>query len=190
MQTSIYENREKGQGDFMAIYAFAQYIPQCDTTCFVADTAAVIGRVVMGKNSSIWYSSVARGDVNQITIGENTNVQDLSMLHVTEETPLLLKENVTVGHSVTLHGCTIEKNALIGMGAVVLDGAHIGEFSIVAAGSVVPPGKKYPPRSLILGAPAKVIREITDGEYEMLCHHFQNYIGYKNQFQTQLKRLD
>ena len=164
--------------------------PAIPESAYIADGAQVIGNVSIGEDASIWHNCVLRGDVNKIEIGDKTNVQDLSVCHVTERSALKLYDNVTIGHKVTLHGCTVRSNALIGMGAVLLDDCDIGEFSIVAAGSVVSPGKKFPSRSLILGAPARVIREIKDEEYEMLCHHYQSYVGYKEQFKTQVKRLD
>lgn len=174
----------------MPIYSFDNIKPQIDSTCYIADGAQVIGKVTMLEHASVWHNSVIRGDVNRISIGKCTNVQDLSMLHVTERSPLVLEDNVTIGHSVTLHGCHVENNCLIGMGAVLLDDCRIGEFSIVAAGSVVPPKKNYPARSLILGAPGKVVRSITDDEYKMLCNHFLSYVKYKDEFLNLVKRLD
>ena len=168
----------------MSLFSFKEFSPQYASSVYFAPGAQIIGNIKIGENSSIWHNCVLRGDVNLISIGDKTNIQDLSMLHVTEENPLTIGNNVTVGHSVTLHGCTVEDNALIGMGATVLDNAHIGEFSIVAAGSVVTPGKKFPPRSMIMGSPAKVVRELKDEEIDMLNHHYISYVGYAKDFKN------
>ena len=156
--------------------------PEFGEGCFVAPSADLIGHVKMGNHVNIWYQCVLRGDINKIEIGDNTNIQDLSMLHVVENIPLLIGKNVTVGHKVTLHACTVEDSCLIGMGAVVLDGAHIKKNSVVAAGSVVPPGKTYPEGSLIMGNPAKVKRELTPDEKDQYGNHYKSYIETKNQF--------
>ncbi len=168
----------------MNILPFNHIDPDLKEGVFIAPGAFVIGNVKMGKNSSLWFNSIARGDCNKIEIGEDTNIQDICMLHVTEDFPLIIGSGVSVGHQVTLHGCTIEDNCLIGMGATVLDGAVIGKNSIVAGGSVVPPGKVYPAGSMIMGAPAKVVRALTDDEKQRAGNHFKSYLGYKNQFQT------
>ena len=158
----------------MGIYNYKTHCPQIDSSCFVAPSADIIGKVMIKENANIWYNTVIRGDVNQITIGENTNIQDLSMLHVADEYPLIIGNNVTVGHHVNLHGCTIEDSCLIGIGAIVLDGAVIGANSIVAAGTVVAPGKKYPPRSLIMGVPGKVVKQLELAE--KFSNHYQRYV--------------
>lgn len=173
----------------MAIYSFKNISPQVAQDCFIAPGAHLIGNLVLGQKVSIWHNSVLRGDVQQIKIGDNTNVQDLSMLHVTEKNPLIIKENVTIGHSVTLHGCTIHKNSMIGMGATVLDDVIINEFSIVAAGSVVPPGKEYPAFSMIMGSPAKVTRKLRDDEVGMLKQHYRNYLKYAEEFKESVLEL-
>ena len=143
----------------------------------------------MGDHASLWFNVVARGDINQIIIGENTNIQDLSMLHVLEDVPLIIGKDVSVGHNVTLHACTVEDNCLIGMGAVVLDGALIQKNSVVAAGSVVPPGKSYPPNSLIMGNPAKLYRALKDDEIGKYGQHYLSYIETKNQFLEKMRPL-
>src|SRR5882757_4170097 len=136
--------------------------PQIHETAYVAENAVVIGDVILGENSSVWFGCVLRGDVNYIRIGDRTNVQDASVIHVsTKENPTVLEDEVTVGHSVTLHGCYIESGSLIGIGAVVLDGVRVGRDSLVAAGSLVTPNTRIPPRSLVMGSPAKVKRELT-----------------------------
>ena len=131
-------------------------------SCFIEDTGVVIGDVVMGEHCSIWFNTVIRGDVHYIRLGNRTNVQDLCMLHVTHDThPLIIGSDVTVGHSVVLHGCTIKDRVLIGMGAIIMDGAVIGEDSVVGAGALVTEGTIVPPKSLILGSPAKIARPVT-----------------------------
>lgn len=166
----------------MNLYSFKEHTPQIGTNCYIAPGSQVIGRVTLEENTNVWFNTVLRGDVNHIFIGRNTNVQDLSMLHVTENNPLIIQENVTIGHSVTLHGCTVEKNCLIGMGATLLDKSVIGEYSIVAAGSVVSPNKVFPPRSMIMGVPAKVVRALNENEIEMLNLHYKSYVKYASEF--------
>ncbi|WP_022849918.1 gamma carbonic anhydrase family protein [Limisalsivibrio acetivorans] len=155
--------------------------PEYGERVFVADNAVVIGDVELGDDSSVWYSVVIRGDVEKISIGKCSNVQDGSVIHVTKDTyPTVLKDFVTIGHSVTLHGCTIENNVLVGIGSVVMDDAVIGENSIVAAGSLVPPGKKYPAGSLIMGSPAKVVKELSAEDIKGIRDYADRYVMYKN----------
>jgi carbonic anhydrase/acetyltransferase-like protein (isoleucine patch superfamily) len=176
----------------MPLYSFKDHKPEIGEGCFVAPSADVIGQVKLGKNSSLWYGVVARGDINQIIIGENSNIQDLTMLHVIEGTALTIGAGVSVGHNAILHACTVEDNCLIGMGAIVLDGAHISKNSVVAAGSVVSPGKKFPAGSMIMGSPAKVVRELRPEELRGYGQHFNSYLESKNDFSNPdfLKRLD
>jgi carbonic anhydrase/acetyltransferase-like protein (isoleucine patch superfamily) len=164
------------------LYQFHQFKPSLSSGCFIAEDAVVIGQVVLGKDVSVFFKSVLRGDVNQIRIGDGTNVQDLSMLHVTEDHPLEIGKGVSIGHNVVLHGCKVGDNCLIGMGAIILDGAVIGDNSVVAAGSVVSPNKVFPGGVLIMGSPAKVVRELNDLELAGYGQHFKSYIGYKNQY--------
>jgi carbonic anhydrase/acetyltransferase-like protein (isoleucine patch superfamily) len=138
--------------------------PKIDDEAFVAPTAVVVGAVTMGAESSIWYGAVARADHETIEIGERSNVQDGSTLHSDPGSPLIIGRGVTVGHNVVLHGARIDDDVLVGMGSVVMNGAHIGSGSIVAAGAVVTQGKAFPPRSVIAGIPAKVVREATDDD--------------------------
>ena len=138
--------------------------PDIDGAAFVAPTAVVVGAVTMGSQSSIWYSAVARADAETIEIGERSNVQDGSTLHSDPGFPLVIGTGVTVGHRVILHGARIDDDVLVGMGSVVMNGAHIGTGSIVAAGAVVTQGKEFPPRSVIAGIPAKVVRQATDDD--------------------------
>lgn len=161
---------------------YMKFFPKVGERVFYASGAKIIGRVELGDHVNIWFNAVVRADVNFIKIGNNTNVQDLCMLHVTELNSLTLGENTSLGHSVVLHGCKIGKGCLIGMGAIILDGAEIGDHSLVAAGSLVTPGKKFPPMSLIKGRPAVVERSLTAEEVKNVSHHFQSYLTYKEQY--------
>lgn len=166
----------------MSLYQFDGHHPEIGEGCFIAPSAQVIGKVKLAANANLWFNVVARGDINSITVGENTNIQDLSMLHVVEDIPLIIGKNVSVGHHVILHACTIGDSCLIGMGAIVLDGAVIGENSVVAAGSVVPPGKEYPPGSMIMGSPATVKRPLKPEELATYGQHYNSYIQNKDLF--------
>jgi carbonic anhydrase/acetyltransferase-like protein (isoleucine patch superfamily) len=153
--------------------------PQIHPTAFVADSAQVIGDVHVGAQASIWFGTVARGDMFYIRIGDRTNVQDNCVLHTrTGELPTILEDEVTVGHSVTLHGCHIERGSLIGIGSILLDEVRIGAHSLIAAGSLVSPGTIIPPRSLVMGMPARVKRPLTDEEVLSLDRYWQNYVEY------------
>ncbi len=176
----------------MSIYSYKEFIPKFGKECFVAESADVIGRVVLGDHVNIWFGTVIRGDVNEITIGENTNVQDLCMLHVTAEGALRLGKNISIGHSVTLHACTVGDGCLLGMGATILDGAVIGKNSVVAAGTVVPPGKEFPEGILLMGSPAKIVRYLRPEEIERFSNHYKSYIGYKAEYRDPnlFKKLD
>jgi len=168
----------------MQTLSYKEKQPKMNNTNFVATGAIVIGDLTLGENVNIWYNCVIRADVNQITIGKNTNVQDLSVLHVTEEHKLLIGENVSIGHHVILHGCTIKDECLIGMGAKILDGAIINKQCLVAAGSVVPPGKEYPEGSMIMGAPAKVVRELSLDEIQSISNHYKSYVSYAKTYMS------
>lgn len=161
---------------------YLSFFPSLGRGVYVAPGAQVIGRAEFGDNVSIWHNSVVRADVNFIRIGENTNVQDLCMLHVTELNSLTLGKNTSLGHSVVLHGCKIGDGCLIGMGAIILDGAEIGDHCLVAAGSLVSPGKKFPPGSMIKGRPAVVERALTAEEIDRISNHYKSYLGYKDQY--------
>ena len=153
--------------------------PTIPSSCFIEDTGVVIGDVVMGESCSVWFHAVIRGDVNHIRIGNRTNVQDLCMLHVTHDThPLIIGSDVTVGHNVVLHGCTIKDRVLVGMGAIIMDGAVIGEDSVVGAGALVVEGTVVPPKSLILGSPARIRRSVTDNELAWIKESAENYVRY------------
>jgi gamma-carbonic anhydrase len=153
--------------------------PLIQPTAFVEESAQVIGDVHLGEQSSIWFNAVVRGDIHYIRIGNRSNVQDNSVIHVRNGThPTILEDEVTVGHSVTLHGCYVEQGSLIGIGSILLDDVRVGAYSIVAAGAVVSPGTLIPPRSLVMGFPAKVKRELTDEEVAQLNVFWQNYVEY------------
>jgi carbonic anhydrase/acetyltransferase-like protein (isoleucine patch superfamily) len=166
----------------MPLYQFKNTTPKIGQNVFIAPSADVIGDVTLGDESNIWFRTVVRGDVNKITVGKGTNIQDLCMLHVVEELPLIIGDGVSVGHSVTLHACTVEDNCLIGMGATILDGAVIGANSLVAAGSLVPPGKVYPPGSFIVGSPAVAKRQLNAKELKKYGQHYFSYKKYSEQF--------
>jgi carbonic anhydrase/acetyltransferase-like protein (isoleucine patch superfamily) len=163
--------------------------PTIDPTVFVAETAVIIGDVTMGPQSSIWYNCVARGDVNYIRIGARSNVQDLSMLHVTHRkhaddpgAPLIIGDDVTIGHSVTLHGCTIGNFVFVGMQAMIMDKAVIGEGALIGARALVTEGTVVPPHTLWIGAPAKYKRDLTPDERAWLQRSAGNYVRYAEQF--------
>lgn len=161
---------------------FKEFYPKIDPTAWVAHSADVIGDVEIGENSSVWFQCVIRSDVNSVRIGKNSNIQDLSMIHTDVDTQTIIGDNVTIGHKVMLHGCKIENNCLIGMSATILDNAVIGEGSIVGANSLVTSGKVFPPKSLIMGSPAKVVKQLTDEDVEKLIKHAQHYVEYKNEY--------
>jgi carbonic anhydrase/acetyltransferase-like protein (isoleucine patch superfamily) len=159
------------------IKGFSGRFPKLDATVFIEASAQVIGDVEIGVQSSVWFGAVVRGDVNYIRIGRRTSIQDGSVLHVTRLThPLLVGDEVTVGHAVTLHGCTVKDRCLIGMGSTILDGSVIGEESIVGAGALVPEGMIVPPRTLVVGVPAKIRRELTGEELAFLSKSARNYV--------------
>lgn len=156
--------------------------PNTEKNVFIAQNAVVIGNVKLSENSSVWFNAVVRGDIEEISIGKGTNIQDNSTLHTSAGYPLSIGEYVTVGHNAVLHGCSIRNNCLIGMGAIVLDGAIIGENSLIAAGSIVTPNKNIPPRSLVMGSPAKVIRQLTEAEIISIRNNADSYIELKSKY--------
>ena len=145
--------------------------------CFVADNATLIGAVEMAEGSSIWYNCVIRADVNKIVIGKNTNIQDLTMVHCDYGFPTHIGDNVTIGHRAIIHGCKIGNNCLIGMGAIVMDGAEIGDDCIIGAGSVVSPGKKIPARSVVMGIPGKVVKDLEESQIETILKSANTYVN-------------
>lgn len=157
--------------------------PRLGNRVFVAENAAIIGDVELGDDCSIWFSATLRGDVNAIRIGARTNVQDNCTIHVTHLAwPTIIGEDVTIGHGAIVHGCTVHRGALIGMGSRVLDGAVIGESALVGAGALVPEGMQVPPRTLVVGVPARVRRPLTEDELAHLERSWRNYVEYKDKY--------
>jgi len=170
------------------IRRYKEISPKIDTSAFIEESAQIIGDVEIGRDSSVWFNAVVRGDVNFIRIGERTNIQDGCVLHVTKGThPLTLGNDITVGHAVTLHGCTIRDRCLIGMGAIVLDGADVGEDSIIGAGALVKEGMKVEPGTLVVGVPARVARKLNDEEKARIKRSAVNYINYSADYKTGIK---
>ena len=167
----------------MIIRAYDGKSPRLGQRVFVAENAAIIGDVEVGDDCSIWYSATIRGDVNAIRIGAGTNVQDNCTIHVTHlDWPTIIGEEVTIGHGAIVHGCTVQRRALIGMGSRVLDGAVVGESALIGAGALVPEGMQVPPRTLVVGVPARVKRPLTDEELAHLDRSWRNYVEYKNKY--------
>ncbi len=172
------------------MYEYENLKPKIGKNNFIAKSADIIGDVTTGEDCSIWFGCVVRGDVHYIKIGDRVNIQDLSMIHVThykkadksDGNPTIIEDDVTIGHKVMLHGCTIKKASLIGMSVTILDGAVIGKESIVGAGSLVTKNKIFPPRSLIMGSPAKFIRELKEIEIEELYNSSMRYVNFKNKY--------
>lgn len=170
----------------MIIRAFDGKKPRIGERVFVAENAALIGDVELGNDCSIWFGTTVRGDVNAIRIGSRTNVQDNCTIHVTHKRwATVIAEEVTIGHGAIVHGCTVHRGALIGMGSRVLDGAVVGESALVGAGALVPEGMKVPPRTLVVGVPARVKRALTDEELERLEQSWKNYVEYKEKYLSQ-----
>ena len=173
----------------MAIYALDGALPKIAESAWVADSAQVMGDVVLAEDASIWFGVVIRGDTETIRIGRGSNIQDLSVLHADHGMPLTVGEDVTVGHQVMLHGCTVGDGSLIGIGAVVLNGAKIGKGCLVGAGSLVTEGKEFPDGSMILGSPAKVVRQLTPEQLEGLRQSAKHYVDNARRFRTGLKKI-
>ena len=170
------------------IRPFGAVYPQIHDSAYVDESAQVIGDVHLGEQSSIWCNATVRGDMYYIRIGNRSNVQDNSVIHTrTGSHPTILEDEVTIGHSVTLHGCYIEKGALIGIGSIVLDDVHIGAQSLIAAGCLLTPGTVIPPRSLVMGSPAKVKRPLTDEEVGSLNLFWQNYVEYVGKYRSEFR---
>lgn len=154
--------------------------PELHPTVFVAPGAKVIGKVLVGEESTIWFNTVLRGDEGPITIGKRCSIQDNSTIHLYEGAPVVVEDEVTVGHNVILHGCKVGKRSIIGMGSTILDHAEIGEECIIGANTLIPPGKKIPPRSLVVGSPGKVVRELNEKDFEIIQLSIDTYVekGY------------
>ena len=174
----------------MSIYSLGALTPRIAPSAWVAPNASVIGDVTLGERVSIWFGAVLRGDIDRISIGAGSNIQDGSVCHADPGRPLLVGEHVTVGHMVMLHGCTIGDHCLIGIGAVVMNGAVIGKNSVVGAGSLVTEGKEFPEGSLIMGSPAKVVRQLTPEQMDGLRMSALHYIENARRFKSGLRKLD
>ncbi len=164
------------------IYPYRDKRPEIDKAAFVAESAEVAGEVYLGENASLWYNVSIRGDLQPVYIGDRSNIQDNCVVHVAHEFPARIGDGVTVGHGVILHACSVGSDSLIGMGAIVLDGSEIGEESIVGAGALVTQNKKFPPRSLIIGSPAKVVRTLTDEEVKAIRDNAQEYVEFGREY--------
>ena len=169
------------------IYPYKDKNPKIDPSAFIADYATITGDVTIGAETSVWFNTVIRGDVSPTIIGKRVSIQDLSCLHQSPAYPLIIEDEVTIGHQVTLHSCTIRKRALIGMGSIILDGAEIGEGAFIGAGSLVPPGKVIPPNMLAMGRPAKVVREITQEDRKDMDRIIREYVE-KGQYYKSLQK--
>ena len=155
---------------------FKEKNPTVHDTVFLAPGAYLIGDVQVGKETSIWFNAVLRGDEDAITIGNRCSIQDNSSIHLSEGSPVIVEDEVTVGHNVILHGCTVKKRCIIGMGSTILDGAIIGEECIIGANTLIPSGKVIPPRSLVIGSPGKVVRELTDKDFDLIQLSIDTYV--------------
>ena len=173
----------------MAIYQLDDLKPAIHDSAWVADSAQVMGSVTLSEDSSVWFGVVARGDTETITVGKGSNIQDNSVLHADHGMPLIIGANVTVGHQVMLHGCTIGDGSLIGIQAVVLNGAKIGKNCLVGAGALVTEGKEFPDGCMILGSPAKAVRQLSDAQIEGLKMSAQHYMDNARRYKAGLKKL-
>lgn len=158
------------------IQPYKGYVPNVHQSVFVAKNATIIGDVRIDEQSSVWFQTVIRGDVAPTTIGKRVSIQDLTMIHQSPNKPVIVEDDVTIGHQVTLHSAIIRKCALIGMGSIILDGAEVGENAFLGAGSLIPPGKKIPPHTLAFGRPAKVIRKLTEADYKEMERVRKSYV--------------
>lgn len=173
----------------MAIYQLGEHIPDIAPSAYITDSATVVGRVTIKANSSVWFQVTVRGDNEDITIGENCNLQEGTVLHADPGFPLTLGDNVSVGHQAMIHGCTVGEGSLIGIQAVILNGAKIGKNCLVGAGALVTEGKEYPDNSLILGTPAKVVRTLSEGDIANLRRIADSYVTRSREFKNTLKKI-
>ena len=170
----------------MPIYRLGEHTPQIDPQSWVAPNATLIGQVVLARNASVWWHCTLRGDTDRLIVGENSNIQDGSVLHTDPGLQLIVGANVTVGHMVTLHGCTIGDGSLIGMGATLLNRSVIGKNSLVGANTLIPEGKVFPERVLIVGSPGKIVRELSDEEVARLPSSAERYVQNWQRYQREL----
>lgn len=173
----------------MAVYQLDDQIPQVHETAWIADSAQVIGQVRLDRDASVWFGAVLRGDTELLHLGAGSNIQDASVLHADAGFPVLIGERVTVGHKVMLHGCTVGDGSLIGIGAIVLNGARIGRNCLVGAGALVTEGKEFPDGSMILGSPARVVRQLSAEQIVQMQHGADHYVENARHFRAGLKRL-
>lgn len=161
------------------IRSYRGLLPVVPPSCYIDQSAQVIGDVVLGEQASVWMNAVVRGDVNSIRIGARSNVQDCAVLHGMRDLyPVIVGERVTIGHNATVHGCVLEDEVLVGIGATILNNARVGAGSIIAAGALIPEGMMIPPRSLVAGIPGRVRRQLGDADHEMILRYAQNYVDY------------
>ncbi len=170
----------------MPIYRLGEHTPQIDPQSWVAPNATLIGQVVLRRNASVWWNCTLRGDTDRLTVGENSNIQDNSVLHTDPGIPLVVGKNVTVGHRVILHGCTVGDNSLIGMGSTLLNGAVIGKNCLIGANTLIPEGKVIPDRSLVVGLPGRIVRELTDEEVANLQLSADRYVAQWRRYVREL----
>ena len=173
----------------MPIYQLCDAVPLINESAFVADSATIIGKVELAAHSSVWFGATLRGDNELISLGENSNVQENAVLHTDMGYPLIIGNNVTIGHQATLHGCTIQDGALIGIQALIMNAAVIGKNCLVGAGALVTEGKHFPDNSLIIGSPAKAVRTLSEQEINSMHNNTANYVQRAQVFKTQLTRL-
>lgn len=169
------------------IVSYKHYKPEIDDSAFIAENSTIIGRCTIGADCSIWYNTVLRADVNEIRVGRGTNIQDGCVVHCDDEYKTIIGENVTIGHSAIIHGCTIGTNCIIGMGSTILDGAVVGDNVIVGANSLITQGKVIPSGVLVMGSPAKVVRELTAEEIEGIQHSVAGYIALSKEYKEGIK---
>lgn len=170
-------------------YSYLDKQPEVHESVFIAPGSHIIGDVKIGKESTVWFNAVLRGDEGPITIGERTSIQDNVTCHLYEGSPLVVGDEVTVGHNAILHGCTIDNRCIIGMGSTILDGVEIGEECIIGANTLISNGKKIPPRSLVVGSPGKVVRELTDKDLELIQLSIDSYVQKGKEYKLALKAI-
>ena len=170
----------------MPVYALGPHTPEIDPESWIAPNAVVIGQVKLSKNASIWWNCTVRGDTDLLSVGENSNIQDNSVLHTDPGIPMVVGKNVTVGHRVILHGCTIGDNTLIGMGSTLLNGSVIGKNCLIGANTLIPEGKVIPDRSLVVGLPGRIVRELTDEEVAGLQTSADRYVAQWQRYEREL----
>lgn len=173
----------------MPVYRLGEKVPQLDASVWIAPNATVIGDVRLAANVSIWWNAVLRGDNDPITIGENTNIQDGSVLHTDAGVPLNIGRDITVGHMVMLHGCTIGDGSLIGIKSVILNGAVIGKHCLIGANTLIPEGKVIPDRSLVMGSPGKVVRELSEEQVARIAHAAAHYVENAQRYRQLLQEI-